>query len=436
MLNLHVTSPVTLAHLEATPCWPFLDGYTDWLEGRHYSSSLIQLYLFGIVPLGRWLKRSKRAPCDLDYCVLDAYRRHRASIGQWRYRNGKIKQAFHGAQRFHEYLVAIDVVAAPLDPALVLRPLHKQFEQWMRVHRGVREVTLRGYEIPISALLDCLGDDPARYTAALLRRFLLGTSSRAGIATVKATSTAVRAFLRFLVATEQCHSALLGAIPRIADWRLAALPTYLARTDVERLIASCEERPLTARRDRAVLLLLWRLALRAGDVANLELIDIDWREGRMKVTGKNRRDIWLPLSQDVGDAIVSYLQHERPAVDNAHVFLKCIAPAGPLNSRCVSSIVRRAIECTGIDAPASGAHLLRRSAATDMLLHGATLSQIGSVLRHESFETTQLYAKVDGDLLHEVAARWPSDPSSASRPSSPANDLTHAPTAQRGTVTC
>jgi len=186
------------------------------------------------------------------------------------------------------------------------------------------------------------------------------------------------------------------------------LPSTLPAADVERLIASCAERPLTARRDRAVLLLLWRLALRAGDVAALELADIDWREGRIKVTGKNRRAIWLPMAQDVGDALVDYLRNERPDVDTQRVFLKSIAPLEALQPRVVSWIVRRAIVRTGIEALAGGAHLLRRSAASEMLRHGATLEQIGTVLRHESVQTTQLYAKVDQELLLGVAPPWPS----------------------------
>lgn len=405
MLKTYVASPVTLGRLQATRCWLYLDGYTDYLASRHYSPASIQLYLLGIPPLGRWLSKNDVPISEFDQDALDAYQRSRASVGQLRHRSGKIKMAFRGAQHLHEYFLALGVVRAL--PGPTVRPLLHSFEQWMTTHRGVRAVTLRGYAPVIEKLLDRLGEDPARYTAKPLRRFVLDEADRGGIATAKATTTSVRAFLRYLGATGQCDSALLGAVPAIADWRLASLPRYLASADIHRLIASCDGMRLTARRDRSVLLLLWRLALRAGDVANLRLTDIDWQAGRIRLAGKNRREIWLPLPQDVGEALVDYLQNERPAIDSVYVFAKSIAPAGPITAHVVSSIVRRAIERVGIETPSRGAHLLRHSAATAMLRNGASLSQIGSLLRHESLETTRLYAKVDRDSLLDVTAPWP-----------------------------
>ena len=408
MLTSYVTSPVSLARLQSTPCRAYLDGYTAWLAGSGYRTSLIRLYLFGIVPLGRWLEAHRLAVDDFDRHALERFRIERAATGQWRHSSGKIKAAFLGAQRFHEYLLTLGVVSARPEPATRVHLLQVAFDRWMSHHRGVRERTLCDYARYVSALLERLGDDVTHYDAAGLRRFVLGVGDRSGRRSATAATTAVRAFLRFLIATGQCQSTLLGAIPRMANSRLAALPSTLPAADVERLIASCAERPLTARRDRAVLLLLWRLALRAGDVAALELADIDWREGRIKVTGKNRRAIWLPMAQDVGDALVDYLRNERPDVDTQRVFLKSIAPLEALQPRVVSWIVRRAIVRTGIEALAGGAHLLRRSAASEMLRHGATLEQIGTVLRHESVQTTQLYAKVDQELLLGVAPPWPS----------------------------
>jgi site-specific recombinase XerD len=410
MLDNHVDSPVTLARLEATPCWPYLDGYTAWLDRRRYSRALIQLYLFGIPPLGSWLSKHKLPMTDFDQHTLEAYRRYREANGALRHRNGKIKAAFLGAQRLHEYLRVIGVVRAMPKP--VVHSLLLGFMQWMTTHRGVRAATLQGYAPVVEKFLDRLGEEPACYTAKLVRRFVLDEAARGSIAAVKVTTTSVRGFLRYLSATGQCDSALLGAVPAIADWRLASLPRYITSEDVRRLIASCDGMRLTGRRDRSVLLLLWRLAVRAGDVADLRLTDVDWRSGRIRFAGKNRREIWLPLPQDVGDAIVDYLQNERPATDSAFVFAKSVAPAGRINAAVVSSIVRRAIERVGIETPSCGAHLLRHSAATAMLRQGASLPQIGSLLRHERIETTWIYAKVDRELLNQVAVPWPTANSS------------------------
>lgn len=410
MLTFHVTSPVTLARLKETPCWPHLDGYTSWLSERRYKSSVIQLYLFGIIPLGLWLSKKNLKPADFNYDALVRFRNHRKTIQQWRHRNGKIKAAYRGAQRFHEYLVLKGITTGAPDPSLLVRPLQKDFEKWMRTHRGVCEVTLDGYALYISALLDQLGEDPATYKAETLRRFILDAVNRTetGKATVASTLTAVRSFLRFLVATGQCSATLPSALPQVASWRLSTLPTVISSAEVQCLIDSCAKCPLTARRDRAALMLMWSLALRAGDIANLDLVDIDWPEARIRFSGKNKRQVWLPLTQDVGDALIDYLQNERPNNECKRVFVKSIAPCGPIDNRTVGYIVRRAIRRTGIKADASAGHLIRRSAATDMLRHNVSLNQIGSILRHENLQTTLLYAKVDQDLLLGVVACWPS----------------------------
>lgn len=409
MLTSHVTSPITLARLQATPCWPYLDGYTCWLNDRHYTSSLIQLYLFGIISLGCWLTNNQFMPSDFNYDALVRFREHRSSIQQWRHRGGKIKAAYRGAQRFHEYLVMNEITIGAPDPRLQVRPLQRDFERWMTTHRGVADVILHGHASYIVALLDQLGEDPSTDNAAALRQFVLNNGKRAGIRNSSASSTltAVRAFLRFLVATEQCSSKLLGALPKLAGWRLSALPTVISASEMQCLIDSCAQCPLTARRDRSVLMLLWNLALRAGDIANCELTDIDWREARIRFKGKNKRETWLPLTQDVGDALIDYLQNERPDINCNRVFVESIAPCGPINRNVVAWIVRRAFRRTGIQAVATGSHIIRRSSATDMLRHAALLAQIGSILRHENFQTTQLYAKVDQDLLLGVVASWP-----------------------------
>jgi integrase/recombinase XerD len=166
--------------------------------------------------------------------------------------------------------------------------------------------------------------------------------------------------------------------------------------------------PLGAR-DRAVLLLLARLALRAGDVAGLRLQDIDWPRGRLRVRGKTRQEAWLPLPQEVGDALLHYLGSARPEVAGEVVFLITRAPYTPMLSRQVSHTAARAIRRAGINAPSHGAHLFRHSAATALLRQGLSLQEIGSLLRHRDVDTTALYAKIDVDLLREVALPWPQE---------------------------
>ena len=226
-------------------------------------------------------------------------------------------------------------------------------------------------------------------------------------------TTALRGYLRFLAARGACCPWLDQAVPTIPQWRLSALPRYLPVADVERLIGSCDLTKPHGIRDRAILLLLARLGLRAGDIVGLRLDDIAWAEGTLRVRGKGRREIRLPLPQDAGDALLDYLERARPPVDDHRIFLRSSAPHRPLgSSSTVSSVVRLALIRAGISgAPSCGANLLRHSAATGMLRAGAALDAIGTVLRHRSADTTAHYAKVDVAMLRQVAQPWPGEAS-------------------------
>jgi site-specific recombinase XerD len=277
----------------------------------------------------------------------------------------------------------------------------------MHQSRGVTQTTITGYSRVLRQLLEALGSKTESYTAAQLRTFVLGQSQGYSHSKAETVVTAVRMFVRFLIATEQCADALRYAIPRLGRWRQAALPSYLEPATVERLIDGCDPSTPLGARDRAVLLLLARLALRAGEVAALRFDDINWPHGRLRVSGKTRREAWLPLPQEVGDAILHYLGTARPAVVQDAVFLITRAPYTPILTRQVSQTAARAIRRAGIDAPSHGAHLLRHSAATALLRQGLPLQAIGSLLRHRDVDTTALYAKVDVDLLRGVALPWP-----------------------------
>jgi site-specific recombinase XerD len=216
-------------------------------------------------------------------------------------------------------------------------------------------------------------------------------------------------FLRFLIAEGRCAPGLDAAIPVLAHWRLAALPRYLPPEEVERLIASCDPASPVGRRDRAILLLLARLGLRAGDIVQLRLPDIDWKGAWIHVCGKGRRHTRLPLTHEVGQALVAYLKEGRPRTETDAVFVRCRAPFHAFRSHCaVSVIVARALRRAGVSRPSRGAaHLLRHSVATSMLRHGASLHDVAALLRHRSIETTRIYAKVDITALRPIAQAWP-----------------------------
>lgn len=196
-------------------------------------------------------------------------------------------------------------------------------------------------------------------------------------------------------------------IPSLACWRQTTLPISLPATEIQRIIDSCSNTTVMGIRDRSIILLLARLGLRAGDVSGLKMSDINWKDGSVLVSGKNKRQVRLPLSQEVGDAILEYLKH-RPQTGYDQLFLGAAAPYRPFSSgSCLSPIVTRAMHKAGIVSTRYGAHILRHSAATEMLRQGASLYEIGSVLRHRSTDMTAYYTKVDVNLLKLVSQPWP-----------------------------
>jgi site-specific recombinase XerD len=280
------------------------------------------------------------------------------------------------------------------------------FRLWMRQHRGLTESTLDVYQGVLIGFFERLGDDPHRYTAAALRTFVLERAQPHGIERAKSIAVAVRALLRFLTASGECPPGIEHAIPGFASWQLSSIPRFLEPDDVERVIASCGD-DAGGLRDRAVLLLLARLGLRASEVASLMFADLDWDSGRIALCGKGRRHEWLPLPHDVGTAIQQYLHYGRPPLPSRQVFTTVNAPLAPLSRAAVTHVVRSALHRTGITAPINGAHVLRHSAATAMLRQGASLASVAAVLRHRSPRTTAHYAKIDLGLLGDIAQPWP-----------------------------
>jgi site-specific recombinase XerD len=404
MLTDCYTEPSALARLSLGVAGGYLDGFTDWLSGQHYAKVTIRSYVPGVVRLLTWAQDVEIPVEALGNRALDAYRKHLAEKGTWRCRAIGSCGYFLAARRFVEFLQEINVVTQEDIPEL---PLVEEFCCWMRRHRGVAESTLRGYRRVVRQLIDAIGTDPASYHAVALRSFVLERSSRYGRSQTETVVTSVRMFIRFLIATRQCTEKLAHSIPRVAGWRDSSLPRYLDASVIERIVAGCDPTTALGARDSAVILLLARLALRASDVAGLKLQDIDWEQGRLLLAGKSRRESWLPLPQDVGDAILRYLESARPPVPREALFITTRAPYRPILARQVSQTAQRAIVRAGVEAPSYGAHIFRHSAATAMLRRGIALRDIGIVLRHRSIETTTHYAKVDVEMLREVARPWP-----------------------------
>ena len=313
-------------------------------------------------------------------------------------------------RKFLSYLASIGEIE-PLDPppkAKVLPEILKSFSVWLERNRGICAKTIGDHIRRITEALPDLGN-PKGYDATLIRRVLWEQMERRTQDQARMFVTSMRMYLRFLVSEGTIAAALVEAVPTMPRWRLSTLPRYISADEIERTIDSCGNHRAGIR-DRAILLLLARLALRAGDVAALRLCDIDWNRAEICVSGKSRRETALPLPQDVGDALHTYITTVRPRLANEQrVFLRAIAPYRPLSScpGAVSKVARRALERAQVTTFASrGAHVFRHSQATALLRAGATLDVIQSLLRHDSLNTTMIYAKTDVVMLQEVAQPW------------------------------
>ena len=395
--------------LQDGPAGAVFEGFAQALSHMRYPPSTARRHLRAAEHFIDWTGRHHMSVPDLNVQALEGFGRH---LGRCRcpYAHANRTAVLHGARTFLTYLRDAHMIPAPAPNDAVPDPvLLSAFSLWMRQQRGTCAATLSNYSRSIRALLSQLGEVPSRWEVHDLRAFVLEKSCGAGWAATKTCTTALRMFVRFLIAAGHCAIGFDAAIPTVAHWRLAALPRYLQPDEVERLIASCDRTSPVGRRDRAILLLLARLGLRAADIVHLCLSDIDWRGAWIHVCGKSRRHTRLPLTQEVGQAIVAYLEDGRPRTDTNTLFLCCRAPVRAFSSHCaISVIVDRALRRAGVARPSRGAaHLLRHSLATSMLREGASLQDIAAILRHRSIQTTQIYAKVDVTALRPIAQPWP-----------------------------
>ena len=413
MLSEFFQSPVRIRAIRSGPFGISLESFAGHLLQSGYATISARRHIRSAEHIIDWANRSRLSLRDLDETALQRFGNHLVRCHCGRYWRTDRIDILAGARMFLRHLQGVDGSIRVTKPAIPEPQLWRSFCAWMRAQRSTSDRTLYNYGIPIRELIRRLGEDPRQLDAHRLRQFVLEQSRLTGWAPAKRCTTALRMFLRFLIAEGRCHAGLLGAIPTLAHWRLTSLPRYLPAEDVERLIASCDLSLPVGKRDRAILLLLARLGLRAGDIVNLRLQDIDWENAWIIVSGKSRRETRLPLSREVGRAIVTYLKHGRPQTFSDALFVRSRAPFRGLGSHCaVSMIVSEAIRRSRINRPSRGAaHLLRHSLASSMLRHGASLQDISVLLRHRSIETTQIYAKVDIAALGEIAQPWPEVPS-------------------------
>jgi integrase/recombinase XerD len=385
---------------------PHLDGFATLLGGQGYAPATVRHKNELLADFSVWLAE-RGIPLEVlveahgDQFLTKYHRRARRGDA-W-----TIRQLI-------EYLRGIGCIAMPARRALssATDELVSAFGGFLSSERGLSSATLTNYLPIVRGFLDEQFGGKALHFADLravdIHRFIVRRARVGSRGRAKLVVTAVRSFLRFLQQRGLLATDLAAAVPGVAGWRLAHLPKALPAGQVERLLASCDRGKPAGRRDYAVLMLLGRLGLRGGEVAARTLDDLDWEHGEIVVHGKGQRLARLPLPTDVGTALVEYLRQDRPACSTRRVFVRTRAPRrGFISPSAICCIVRRALKRAGLTPQFKGAHLLRHSLATDLLRRGASLAEIGQLLRHSQPATTQIYAKVDITALRAIALPWP-----------------------------
>lgn len=410
MMTEYFESRFRILQLRGGPDGPLLDVFAEELRQSGFAKITARRHIRAAEHLLYWAKRKGVLPATFDEQTLDEFARHLRHCRCKNYGHTHCTDLQNGARLFVGSLRRAGLLSIPSIQKVVEDPhVLVLFREWMRRHRGTCDATLYNYNHHLRALLRTVGDDTSKFEARSLRQFVQQTSQGCGWATGKRCTTAVRAFLRYLIADGKCAAGLDACIPALAHWRLSSLPRYLQPEEVERVIAACSATLEAGLRDRAILLLLARLGLRAGDILRLCLSDLDWKEATLRVVGKGRRQTLLPMTQEVGDGLVAYIKDGRHPIDNDTLFIRSRAPFRPFASHCaISVIVAQAMRRAGVRCPSRGAaHVLRHSVASSMLRQGASLQEIAGVLRHRSIATTEIYAKVDVIALREIAQPWP-----------------------------
>jgi integrase/recombinase XerD len=396
------TKNVVKDRLRAGLAADYVDDFSLWLRHRRYTDKTI---IERIRLLACWTHWAREAGYTFD-TIRAAHAASSALIEAGyrpRFRGDVNKDAVETGKLFIGYLE--DRGRLPRLPSSPVPSLVTEYLAWAREQHGLAQTTLGTYMRSIVPFVAALGGDPSRYDATAIRSYMLGRVGAVSVGRLNGIGVAIRAFLRFLIATDRCPPGRDRAMPQAAGWRLTSIPRFLPDDAIARVIGACDgERRL---RDRAIILLLVRLGMRASEVAQLGFDDIDWRQGTLRLRGKGRREELLPLSQEVGDALIAYIERGRPAFAARAIFLTEYAPLRPVDRIAIKCVVRRTLKRSGVECRYKGAHVLRHSAATAMLRHGVTLADVGTVLRHRSLAMTVHYAKADMTLLATVAQPWP-----------------------------
>ena len=390
------------------PVVPWLSGFAETLNARRFSLGTIHRQLRRMVQFSEWLEQQQIELASLSSKGVAQYLQTRPLRSQQRDSQASLR-------RLMEYLRYEGVIEQeePARPPTPAERCVQDYVQFLREQRGLAEGTIVHYAYRARNFLQhrfCGGEVVlsqlnANDLIAFVRHEIARLTSRRAKATV---SVSLRAFLRYVHVHAEGMPDLASCVPRVASWPMTSVPQGIAADQAQKLLKSVDRTRPVGRRDYAILLLLARLGLRGSEIVFLKLEDVDWTAGTLTVTQKRARHSVYPLTEEIGEAIADYLQNGRPVSNDRQVFLHARAPFRPFRrGGDLGNMIRDRIRRAGVEAPTRGTHQFRHALATQMLLKGASLSEIGDVLGHRRVNTTRIYAKVDIVALRTLALPWP-----------------------------
>jgi len=395
-------------HLYAGPLVPHLDAFAAVLSGQGYAGSTTKVKIRAVSELSQWLQKRHLAIEDLNESYINKFIRYRKK--RTLLRSG-VQLAL---KQFITFLREEGILSAFVPEIKVseIQCIENSFAQYLQQERALSQATIDNYLPTIRRFLTERFRKRKiifeKLCAQNISKFVLRYAHTISPGRAQTMVNALRSFFRFLHQRGEIAIDLAAAVPTVAKWQFSEIPKFLQPEQVKHLLESCNRSTGTGKRNYAILLLLSRLGLRAGEIVHMELDDILWETGELIVKGKSSRDEKLPLPHDVGQAIATYLRDIRPHCSSRRLFIRMVAPLRGFSSSVnVCTIVRDSLARAGINTDFKGAHLFRHTLATNMLRGGANITEIGEILRHQNPNATEIYTKVDFAALRTIAQPWP-----------------------------
>ena len=392
------------------PLAGWLVSFAKWLSAKGYAARTIHVKVQLISGFSLWLKEEAIEVADITLNHLNQYLQYRRQC-QASNRKGEkrtLEQCMDLLQRKGQIVCA----TVPEEPKTSVELCMQSYEGYLRHVSGLAPTTIAAYQKFVRSFLQhCFASEKIILSCLSSQdvvEFVQQQAPRLHPKRAKYMSTALRSFLRYASYLGETSLELVGAVPSSANWQMLSIPRGICTEQTEKLLASIHRDTATGRRDYAIVMLFARLGLRVIEVQRLSFDDIDWVNGTLQLQTKGNKRRTVPLTEEIGEAIVDYLYRGRPKCASRHVFVRAKAPVeGFRNVSSICAIIGRAIARGGIVAPTNGTHQFRHGLAIEMLRRKLSLEQIGDVLGHSHPDTTRIYAKVDLEALRSLALPWP-----------------------------